>query len=122
MVLPAQPPAGPPVPAAVQASVPQVVVNLTPVIFVNISIPSEAFQPPAAAVGSPSPVPTRDRWARIESPPMPLAQAQPATHEEPTTLVLAAPPQTTNNEGTLRWIARFAMLSVGALVLRWSLR
>jgi uncharacterized protein YvpB len=120
MVLPAQQLALAPVQPAVQAGAPQVIVNVTPVIYVNINIPAEAFQPPAAALAPPSPTPTRERWARIESPPMPVVQ--PSALQEPTTLVLAVPPQTGSNEGTLRWIARFAMLSVGALVLRWSLR
>jgi hypothetical protein len=101
-----------PVQAPPQAVAPQVVVNVTPVIHVTINLP-----PPPAL--SPIPVPTRDRWARVESPAMPLAQAPPPL-EQPA-IVLAAPPPT-SNEGTLRWIARFAMLSVGALVLRWSLR
>lgn len=101
------------------AGAPQVVINLTPVIVVNVNIPPQALQPAAPAPPTPIPVPTRDRWARIESPAMPTTQPPPPT-EQPA-IVLAAPPPT-SNEGTLRWIARFAMLSVGALVLRWSLK
>jgi hypothetical protein len=108
------PPSQAAAPAGAQPAAPQVLVVVTPVIYVNINMPAPA-QP------TPEPVPTRGRWTRLESPAMPAAFAPPPAAEPSPALVLAAS-GTAPDEGTLRWVARFAMLSVGALVLRWSLR
>jgi hypothetical protein len=103
--------AQPPVVAAAPAPV---VVVVTPVIYVNVNIPAPA-QPAAP------PEPTRNRWARIESPAMPAVQATPLSAAPGPALVLAAS-GSAPDDVELRWVARFAMLGVGALVLRWSLK
>jgi len=130
--------------APAQVGQPQIVVVVTPVIYVNVNLPPNAFpQQPASA--SPSPVPTRDRWARpdapaqsaaagVESPPpMPIAQPlageptparwtrPPAAPGGPPTIVLGASGRGPS-EGELRWVARVALLGLGALALRWALR
>lgn len=111
MTLPQMPP---PAPAqAGSAAAPQVVVVVTPVIHVNVNVAPAAPAPP-------EPVPTRDRWARIESPAMPVAEALPSAN--PNSAMVLGTTGPAPDEGTLRWIARFAMVSVAALVLRWSLK
>ena len=122
MTLPQVPPPSvaqpPPQPVAPQpggtGAAPQVLVVVTPVIYVKVNMPPLA-QP------APPPEPTRSRWARIESPAMPASAATPPPAVPSPALVLAAS-GTAPDDAELRWVARFAMLSVGALVLRWSLK